>query len=456
VNEERVLKVIEMTFRDRIAAGRALGHRLQHLRDTDAVVLGVSRGGVPVAFEVARALRLPLDVIVVRKVGVPSDPELAMGAVGEDGATIVNTGVVAASRVSDAQFTFAVRQARAELDRRVDLLRGGRPGIPLAGRTAIIVDDGMATGATARAACQIARGLGAARVVMAVPVAARDAAATLSAMADEVVCLCQPSSLVAVGRYYDDFTPTGDAEVAALLKQTTRPAPPTEEAVTDPSADVEATISSGDVSLDAQVNVPPNPRGAVIIAHVSGNGRRSPRNRVMARLLRQPGLATVLLDLLVTGEATDRRNAFDIALLADRLADTVRWVRRRPDTANLPIGLFGAGTGAAAALLAATDPDLRIAAVVSRGGHLDQVWEQLPHVTAPTLLIVGGRDPLVLDVNRRAEARLRGPKRLAVVPGAGHLFGEPGALYAVAELAEAWYVHYLRDESSGRARRQAG
>ena len=206
-----------MMFRDRAAAGRFLGRRLAHLRGAGAVALGLPRGGVPVAFEVARALGLPLDVIVVRKVGVPGDPELAMGAVGEDGVTIVNAGVVAASRVSPAELAAAQDRARAELERCVTLLRGGRPRISLAGRTAVIVDKGMATGATARAACQVARGLGAARVVVAVPVAAGAAAEAVAEMADEMVCLVRPASFAAVGRYYADVTPTTDVEVAALL-----------------------------------------------------------------------------------------------------------------------------------------------------------------------------------------------------------------------------------------------
>jgi putative phosphoribosyl transferase len=209
-------------FRDRAAAGRFLGRRLAHLRGVGAVVLGLPRGGVPVAFEVARALRLPMDVIVVRKVGVPHVPELAMGAVGEDGVTIVNAGVVAASRVSPAELAAAQDRTRAELERRVTLLRGGRPRISLAGRIAVIVDDGLATGATARAACQVARRLGAARLVVAVPVAAHDAADAVAQTADETVCLLWSAEFAAVGRYYVDFRPTTDAEVAALLARSRR------------------------------------------------------------------------------------------------------------------------------------------------------------------------------------------------------------------------------------------
>jgi putative phosphoribosyl transferase len=204
-------------FRDRIAAGRRLGRRLAAWQDADAVVLGLPRGGVPVAFEVAMALRLPLDVVVVRKLGVPGNPELAMGAVGEDGATIINAGVVTACRVSDRDVASAAEAARAEVDRRARLLRPGRPRLPVRGRAVIVVDDGAATGATARVGCRVARELGATRVVVAVPVASVTAAAELAAVADEVVCLLRPDPFGAVGRYYEDFAPTTDAEVTALL-----------------------------------------------------------------------------------------------------------------------------------------------------------------------------------------------------------------------------------------------
>jgi putative phosphoribosyl transferase len=204
-------------FRDRIAAGHRLGRRLAAWQDADAVVLGLPRGGVPVAFEVAMALRLPLDVVVVRKLGVPGNPELAMGAVGEDGATIVNAGVVAACRVSDRDVASAAEAARAEVERRARLLRPGRPRVPVRGRAVIVVDDGAATGATARVGCRVARELGATRVVVAVPVASVTAAAELAAVADEVVCLLRPDPFGAVGRYYEDFAPTTDAEVTALL-----------------------------------------------------------------------------------------------------------------------------------------------------------------------------------------------------------------------------------------------
>jgi putative phosphoribosyl transferase len=206
-------------FTDRVDAGRRLAPRLAHRRADDVVVLGLPRGGVPVAFEVARALDAPLDVIVVRKVGVPWQPELAMGAIGEDGAMILNSAVVRTARVGAQELAAASDTARAELDRRIRRLRGDRPRLDLRGKTAVIVDDGMATGATARVACQVARAQGAARVVLAVPVAPPTAVAAMSNVADEVVCVQQPHQFQAVGQFYEDFNATTDADVLALLNQ---------------------------------------------------------------------------------------------------------------------------------------------------------------------------------------------------------------------------------------------
>src|SRR6266566_7393614 len=206
-------------FMDRTDAGQALARSLEHLRGTDVVVLGLPRGGVPVAFEVARALRAPLDVIVVRKLGVPVQPELGMGAIGEGGVRIINPEVVAIAHVTDAEIAAVERRERAELDRRARRFRGDRPRTPLAGRTAVIIDDGIATGSTARAACQVARAQGAARVVLAVPVAPPSACAALAADADEVICLETPGHFLAIGEWYQDFSQTSDREVVSLLQR---------------------------------------------------------------------------------------------------------------------------------------------------------------------------------------------------------------------------------------------
>ena len=208
-----------MRFRDRKEAGRLLAERLGSMRGQDIVVLGLPRGGVPVAAQVARALGAPLDVVVVRKVGVPFQPELAMGAVGEDGVLVVNERVVLLADVPPEQLERAERRERAEVESRVRRFRGGRPRVPLAGRIAVVVDDGIATGSTARAACAVARALGAARVVLAAPVCARPSVRALASDVDELVCLVTPRNFGAVGQFYDDFRATEDSEVVELLER---------------------------------------------------------------------------------------------------------------------------------------------------------------------------------------------------------------------------------------------
>ncbi|GIF02069.1 phosphoribosyltransferase [Paractinoplanes rishiriensis] len=208
-----------MVFHDRIDAGRRLAAALTNFRGDEVVVLGLPRGGVPVAAEVARALRAPLDVIVVRKVGVPWQPELAMGAVGEAGAGVVSTGVVRLAGIKPEDLRTAQAHARVEVRRRLQALRGDRPPVDLSGRTALVVDDGIATGSTARVACQIARSQGAARVVLAVPVGAPEAVRVMSEVADEVVCLLCPEPFGAVGAFYDDFSLTTDHDVSTILDE---------------------------------------------------------------------------------------------------------------------------------------------------------------------------------------------------------------------------------------------
>lgn len=206
-----------MPFLDRADAGRRLAGRLTQLRGADVTVLGLPRGGIPVAFEVAQALGAVLDVIVVRKIGLPRQPELAMGAIGEDGARVINRHVVIAEQVSPEEFTRVEERERVELERRARRFRGDRPRAPLNGRTAVIVDDGIATGSTVRAACQVARAHGAVRVVLAVPVAPRAVIHGLSSVADEVVCLETPERFMAIGQWYHDFSQTSDEEVVTLL-----------------------------------------------------------------------------------------------------------------------------------------------------------------------------------------------------------------------------------------------
>jgi putative phosphoribosyl transferase len=441
-------------FDNRRAAGRRLAADLAALGLEDPVVLGLPRGGVPVAAEVAAALGAPLDVIVVRKLGVPFQPELAMGAIGEGGVRVVDAHLVARLGVSDAALRAVEQRERAVLEDRVGLLLGGHPHIPLQGRVAVVVDDGIATGSTARVACEVARRLGAARVVLAVPVApAGTTAEELSA--DELVCCATPLGFRAVGNHYRDFSPTSDDEVVALLDEARRgsaaaPGQPATGAGASVDADVDIPLGEG-VVLRGHLGVPAGARGVVVFAHGSGSSRLSPRNRYVAGELRSAGLGTLLLDLLTAQEEGDRRKVFDIPMLGSRLARVGRWVLSRPETASCRLGYFGASTGAGAALWAAAEPGAPVAAIVSRGGRPDLAADRLPWVKAPTLMIVGGDDTAVLGLNRAAQGRMQAVTRLLVVPGATHLFEEPGALESVARSASSWFARYLLVEHAPAA-----
>ncbi len=437
-----------MTFADREDAGQRLAERLEYLRGQPVVVLGLPRGGVPVAAQVATRLGAPLDVIIVRKVGVPFQPELAMGAVGEEGAAVTSPDVIAMAGVTDQELATVQSRERAEVTARAARYRAVRPRLDLAGKIAVVVDDGIATGATAKAACQIARAHGAARVVVAVPVAPPGWEDRIGPGADEFACVLEPPRFFAIGQFYEDFSQTSEDQVLASLRGAVTSAP---QAETDPIQDADSAGPSGldpevepmagATRLAGNLSVPAGAAGIVIFAHGSGSSRHSPRNQYVATILNEAGLGTLLFDLLTPAEEVDRANVFDIGLLAERLSQVTAWLRgqQRPE----PIGYFGASTGAAAALWAAAEPGADIAAVVSRGGRPDLAGPRLTAVSAPTLLIVGGHDPAVLDLNQHALDELRCEKDLAVVPGATHLFEEPGTLAEAATLARDWFLHYL-------------
>ncbi len=427
-------------FADRREAGRRLAELLTPMKAEHPVVLGLPRGGVPVAAEVAKALGAPLDVIVVRKMGLPFQPELGFGAIGEGGVRLLDSDLIRTAGLTQREVDRVESKERRELNRRVERYRAGRPPIVTEGRTVIIVDDGLATGATARTAVHIARANGARRIVVAVPVASGQAIQDLKAHADEVVSLLTPPRFMAVGLWYRDFGQTTDDEVATLLRRNHHdPEPPRRSQ----GSDIDATVATDGVELAALLHVPASAQGVVVFAHGSGSSRLSPRNQSVARSFHDRGLGTLLFDLLTPDEAAARHNVFDIELLGSRLLAAIAWLREQDEIGLLPCGIFGASTGAAAALWAAGTPGSIVRAVVSRGGRPDLAGDRLADVRCPTLLIVGGADQQVLSLNRAASAHLHCRHRLVVVPGATHLFEEPGALEMVAELAGKWFAEYL-------------
>lgn len=414
-------------YANRREAGAALADRLRDEHIDDGVVVGLARGGVAVAAEVAHRLGLPLDALAVRKVRHPLQPEYAIGAVTPGGGAYLQLNADLTADAIDAAVASAKSSADA-LDRRI---HADHAPVAVGGRTCVLVDDGLATGATMIAAARWARGEGAARVVIGVPVGPASTLALMRAEADTVVCALIPPVMFAVGEWYDDFTQVSDTEVVALLANGFTPA-----------GRRSVTIAADDVQLTGDLALPPAASGVVVFAHGSGSGRHSPRNRSVANHLNQRGLGTLLLDLLTSQEEVDRNRVFDIPLLAGRLAAATRWVKSQPDSEALPVGYFGASTGAAAALWAAAgDPAVR--AIVSRGGRPDLAGARIAGVSAPTLLIVGGDDDVVLALNRQAASQMRCPWELVVIPGATHLFEEPGALEQVADHAATWFQRHL-------------
>ncbi|MBS1844767.1 MAG: dienelactone hydrolase family protein [Actinobacteria bacterium] len=437
-------------FADRDEAGRRLAAALEHFRDRDPVVIALPRGGVPVAFEVARLLGAPLDVLVVRKIGAPFNPEYGIGAIAEGGFRFFRRDDHELIGVSTAELEAVVQSETTELERRRLAYRGDREPLSVEGRTVILVDDGVATGGTAIVAAAALRARGATEIVLAVPVGPPGTERRLASDFDEVVCLEQPDGFAGVGRFYIDFSATSDAEVVHLLGLG-RDVPPL-RVTADPPADPvagERTIEiepEPNVLLEGDLRVPLVARGLVIFSHGAGSSRKSPRNRAVAEQLNEAGFATLLLDLLTPIEAGERANVFDIGMLAARLMAATRWIGDEEDLRNLPVFYFGASTGAAAALRAAAHIGAEIHAVVSRGGRPDLAADALDQVRSPTLLIVGGADWQVLGLNEQAAERLRCRHQIAIVPGAGHLFEEPGALDLVAQLAAEWFSRFLSAE----------
>lgn len=428
-------------FADRREAGRILAAHLKFLRDEDVVVLGLPRGGVPVAAEVAKELRATLDVLCVRKIGVPRQLELAMGAVAEGGIVVREERVLTIAGVADSTFVACQHAEQHVLDDAVDRFRRGRPLTNLRGRTVVIVDDGLATGATARAACLSARQLGAATIILAVPVGPAEARGSFPE-ADRVIIAVTPPHFSAVGLHYGDFRPTSDDEVTVALDEAARRMHHN-EVNASMEFDNEVVIPVDGVRLSGHLHLPPAARAVVLFAHGSGSSRTSPRNQFVAEVLNGAGLGTLLLDLLTPTEELDRGFVFDVELLATRLLAAAHWLRARPDTRHAALGYFGASTGAGAAFVAAAKEPGQVSAVVSRGGRPDLAGRYLGDVVAPSLLIVGGADDVVVELNRNALAKLNAPSRVAIVPGATHLFEEPGTLAQAATLARDFFVSEL-------------
>jgi putative phosphoribosyl transferase len=468
-DEEQIL------FQDRTDAGIKLAKQLQpYANRKDVIVLGIPRGGIPVAFEVAKALNAPLDIFVSRKLGVPGQEELAFGAVASGGVRVLDHEIVEGAGISDQQIEKITEKAKKELQRREKLYRGERASLKLEGHTVILVDDGIATGSSMRAAILALRQLKPERIVIAVPVAPLTTCNRLKLEVDELVCVSTPKYFYAIGQFYSDFLQVGDREVTELLQRASQPilqkvgeddpSGPERRLIMIPGPNSESYVSRREVvidlegvSLEGSLAIPVDAKGLVLFAHGSGSSRHSPRNRYVAQVLQSEHIGTLLFDLLThQEESIDQFSGelrFDIPFLAKRLVRATRWIMGTPDAKDLKVGYFGASTGAGAALVAAAELPKVVSAIVSRGGRPDLAGSALSMVLAPTLLIVGGEDEPVIEMNRDALERLKcSEKKLVIVPGATHLFEEPGTLEQVARLAAEWFAQHFTLVEKAQAR----
>jgi putative phosphoribosyl transferase len=413
-------------FEDREQAGKFLAERLIKFQNLDPVILALPRGGVPVAHEISQKLHAPLDVVLVKKIGAPGHEEFAIGAVAEDERPILNQKVIKQYQFNPDEIESIIVDRISEIRRRAKAYRKNFPATPLKGRTVIIVDDGLATGATMLSAIEWLHAQKIKKIIVAVPVASSEAAEKVKGKVDEFISLLIPDEFWAVGEWYKDFAQVSDEEVIRILQKQT---PISKSTTHDIWIEDNLSFHQGVLS------VPPNARGLILFAHGGGSSHKSPRNIFVAKALNDAGFGTLLFDLLSTAESLDRKNVFDIELMSKRLIVATEWAKR--NCPNLPIGYFGASTGAAAALMAAKER-IDIFAIVSRGGRPDLALADLPKVYAPTLLLVGTEDKQVIPLNQLAKEQLTNAQ-LTLIPKATHLFEEPGTMEQVVEFAISWF-----------------
>jgi predicted phosphoribosyltransferase/alpha-beta hydrolase superfamily lysophospholipase len=419
-----------MRFHDRTDAGRQLAGVLKEKGFKKPVVLGIPRGGVPVAAEVARGLDGELAVVVARKLGAPDNPELAIGATTATGASYINTAVAVAAGAGQRYIEAERARQVAEAYRREQLFDGHRRP-PVAGRTVIVVDDGVATGATAIAAVRSLKAERAERVVLAVPVGPTEMLELLRGEADEVVCLLDDPDFWAVGYYYEDFSQVSDEDVLMILERFSA-------LVAVDSWQVE--IDRDGLKLAGVLTAPAgdSPFPLVVFVHGLGSSKESPRNLVIASRLVDAGIATLLFDLSGHGESwPDARDGVD-AYVAD-LEAAFAWAIDQDGIDKDRVGIAGSSLGAVVAVNALADHKVRPRTMVLRAPPMETA--ELRAITVPSLVLIGSHDPL----RRQVEAGAAGQPQLAlsVVEGASHLFEEPGTLEEATRRTVEWFKSHL-------------
>jgi putative phosphoribosyl transferase len=439
-------------LKNRSEAGQLLAEKLMAYADQpNVMVLALPRGGVPVAFEIAQRLKAPLDVFLVRKLGVPGHEELAMGAISSSGDRVLNQEIIDALQISDSVVERVTQRERQEMKRREALYRQNRPPLKFQGKTVVLVDDGLATGSTMLAAIRAVQKQKAAKIVIAVPVAPPSTIESMKMLCDEMICLMTPEPFYGVGLWYEDFTQTSDEEVVQLLTQADAWSQKTDPEQADLPGTQHVSIPVGAVELPGKLLIHDGEsQGFAILIQGTGYPGQSPQLDHIAQRLHEEGFSTLRFNLLTdeeeVSELQSRHLRFDIPLLTKRLIQVTQWARHEWAD-DQPIGYFSTSTGTAAALKAAATLDHEIKAIVSLSGRPELAGESLSKVTAYTLFLMGGQDIAIMDLNVCARSRMRpGLVRIEVVPQASHLFEEDGALERAANLACRWFEQHLMED----------
>lgn len=431
-----------MRFTDREEAGRQLAEQLAALISPPCVLAAIPRGGVAVALPAVQRLQLPLTVVYARKLTAPIAPELAFGALDEDGEVLVDADIAAQLELQPEDIEAAKTRVGAEIRRRMALYK--MPSIEhyLPGSGVVLIDDGLATGLTMRAALAYARRHGARDVTVAVPCAAGDAARRFRREADRFVSLIVDEFFVAVGNYYRDFSPVSDQQVLAMLARSAERA-----MVGNPEGSrlaLSFTNPRG-FRLSGTLLTPAlgGPHPAVVFAHGWGSGQVSPRNRIVAEELVAEGFAALLFDFTGHGDSEGTETDSTLDQQVDDLGAAIGLLEALDEVDSSRVGVMGASSGGAVALLrAARDP--RIRALVLRSANPTGAEAAASAVKVPTMLIVGEYDEPIRAANETLLAGLSGPARLEVVSGGDHLFDDPEALRQAARLTTAWFGRHLR------------
>ena len=397
-----------MYFKNREQAGVFLANTLfEKFKKRKPIVVAIPRGGVPVAQPIAYLLDSPLTIISARKVGSPSNQEYGIGAVSEDGQVWMDYQELGELKIDQTKIDQSVDRAMKELKRQSEVFKKVLRPIEFKGRSVILVDDGLATGATMLAAIRSLKAKGVKEITVAVPVASESGIDLVRAEVNDVVSAYTPTYFTAVGKWYEDFSQVEDKEVLRLLEMANNP--PIKDYFTQ---DVEIEVEG--VKLMGTLTLPKNNKAWIIFAHGSGTSRNSKKNIELAAKFNEAGFGTLLFDLLTEDEGRFRATVFDVDFLAHRLSMATRWLKRQEVWRQKPIGYFGASTGAAAALEACAlfEPD--IFAVVSKSGRPD-LAKSLKRVNTPTLLIVSEKDKQEIELNEYAR-KLIPQAKLHIIP----------------------------------------